>query len=94
MGMLAYYCATGYATLTVINGKDGQSLKELQEKMLKQSIEFKRTDAFLNDATGDYYTVSQVFSLMNSIAQSVRCFENELHRTVCLLFLKWNFIAQ
>jgi len=62
MGMLAYYCATGYTPMIVVNGNGkGSPLGGFEGISQKQISELKYGDIFLDSITGDYFSYDQVF---------------------------------
>lgn len=60
--MLVYYCATNYAFIQVINGKEkGGSLKDLKKIPPKLLDQVSANGALLDHQTGDYYLFDPVF---------------------------------
>lgn len=61
MGMLAFFCATSYSNIQVINGNEkGGSLESIKLITSKQLKKLTDRDVFLNNATGDYFVYNSV----------------------------------
>ncbi len=61
MQMLAYYCATGYRRLNVMNGEEkGGELRTIKDITPARMAEVTLEDAFLDSVTGDFYTYKSV----------------------------------
>lgn len=64
VSVIAYYCATGFAPLHVINGRErGGSLNSIHSLGAEDTRKLRDNDVFLDHATGDYYTYEPVYSL-------------------------------
>jgi hypothetical protein len=61
MNFLAYYCATHFKTLNVINGGEKgsciQSIDQLDPDFIQR---ITQKEVFLDNATGDYYSFQHV----------------------------------
>ena len=62
VGVVGYYCATGYTLLNVINGNErGTNLSYIHSFNPEQTKKLRDNDVFLDRTTGDYYTYESVF---------------------------------
>ena len=54
LALLIYYCATTFPDINILNPKGGRL--ELMNQMTPEEVKkLKRTDAYLDSCTGDYY---------------------------------------
>ena len=58
--MLIYFCATGYKNIDVINGHERGTRLDYIKNIDTQQI--RKSHAFLDNSTGDFYSLSQVIS--------------------------------
>lgn len=59
MQFLIYFCATNFADIEVINGKEkGGSLNQIKEVHAKLLPQLDKNQVYLDNLTGDFYTYS------------------------------------
>ena len=62
VSILAYYCATGYHPIRVINGEEKGGTLSLINRIPKNEAQLLENDeVYLDNATGDLYNFQKVF---------------------------------